>query len=89
MTTSPQQLVEVDGRRRVALGRIGHERHTRYLVSEEPDGTVILTPAVVMSTHEEALLRNSDLVAEIRANKADPSRLVESRARRPRSPKQT
>lgn len=86
MTTSPE-LVELDGRRRVALGKIGNAEHTRYLVTEESDGTIILTPAVVMTQHEAALLRQPELVAKIKADKADPSRLVQSKARRPR-PKQ-
>jgi len=54
------------------------------LVEEEPDGSLLFTPAVVMTAHEEALLRNPYLVARIEDELADPSRLVESHSRRPR-----
>jgi hypothetical protein len=76
------QLVELDERRRVSLGRIGRPEHTRYLVEEEPDGTLVFTPAVVMSELEATLLANRELVQRIEANRADPSRLVR-RTRRP------
>lgn len=75
------ELVELDARRRLSLGRIGRPEHTRYLVDEEPDGTLVFTPAVVMSELEAKLIANHDLVERIRANRADPGRLVR-RARR-------
>lgn len=78
------QLVELDSRRRVALGRLGRPEHQRYLVTEEPDGTLVFTPAVVMTAHEAALLRNPELVEQIEADQADPTRAVSSPARRPR-----
>lgn len=78
------QLVELDSRRRVALGRLGKPEHRRYLVSEEPDGTLVFTPAVVMTAHEAALLRNPDLVQQIEADRTDPTTAVRSQARRPR-----
>ncbi|WP_420622487.1 hypothetical protein [Candidatus Poriferisodalis sp.] len=79
------QLVELDARRRVALGRLGNPEHNLYLVDEEADGTLIFTPAVVMSAHEATLLRHPELVAQIEADQADPSRAVRSEARRPRA----
>jgi len=79
------QLVELDARRRVALGRLGKSEHSRYLVTEQPDGTLIFTPAVVMSEHEAALLRHPQLVEQIEADRKDPSRGVRSSARRPRA----
>ena len=78
------QLVELDSRRRVALGRLGRPEHQRYLVTEEPDGTLVFTPAVVMTAHEAALLRRPELVEQIEADQADPTRAVNSQARRPR-----
>lgn len=78
------QLIELAARRRAALGRIGNPDHTRYLVEEEPDGSLLFTPAVVMTAHEEALLRHPELVAQIEADIADPARLVKSESRRPR-----
>jgi hypothetical protein len=41
----PGVLVELDERGRASLARLG--RHTRYLATVAPDGTIILTPAVV------------------------------------------
>ena len=66
------------------MGRLGKPEHSRYLVSEEPDGTLVFTPAVVMTAHEAALLRNPELVAQIEADRADPSEAMPSKARRPR-----
>ena len=70
------RLVELDDRRRVSLGKIGRPEHTRYIVEEEPDGTLVLTPAVVMSELEAKLLAKRELVERINANRADPGRLV-------------
>lgn len=53
-------LIELDQRRRASLGRVG--RHEQYLAREEPDGTLVLTPAVVM--------RVSDLEALVGPKKA-------------------
>lgn len=79
------QLIELDSRRRLALGRIGNPEHTRYLVDEQPDGTLVLTPAVVMSQQEVALLRKPELVDRLDAEAADPaSWRSTSTARRPR-----
>ena len=77
-----QHLVELDSRRRITLGRLGNPEHERYLVHEEPDGTLVLTPAVVMSAHEAALLRHPELVEQIKADLADPSTTLSSSAGR-------
>src|SRR4051794_34536723 len=58
-----RHVVELDSRRRTSLGKVG--RHDRYLVSEEPDGTLIFEPAVVMSELEARLMSNKTLVAEM------------------------
>ena len=78
------QLVELDSRRRISLGRLGRPEHRRYLVTEEPDGTLVLTPAVVMTAHEAALLRRPDLVERIESDLANPDRAVRSPVRRER-----
>jgi hypothetical protein len=49
-------LLILDDRRRAAFGRIGRKQDQMYEVSEEPDGTLILTPVVVMSAAERDLL---------------------------------
>ena len=77
-------LVELDSRRRVALGHLGNPAHDRYLVTEHTDGTLVFVPAVVMTAHEAALLRHPELVEQIRADQADPARAVRSKARRTR-----
>jgi hypothetical protein len=48
-----KSLLEVDARRRVSLGLLAE--HDRYLVEVEDDGTIVLTPAVVMSAAEARL----------------------------------
>ena len=63
--TMKDQIVEVDSRRRVSLGKIGRSDHTRYLARVEADGTIVLTPAVVVSALEAKVLANPALVAKI------------------------
>jgi hypothetical protein len=76
------ELLELDDRRRVSLGKIGKPEHRRYLVTEEPDGTIILTPAAVVSEHELRLLAHPEVVARIQASREDPTKLVKHRRRR-------
>ena len=61
-----------------------YSRANIWSVDEEDDDTPPLTPPVVMSAHEAALLRNPELVAQFEIDQADPSRAVRSEARRPR-----
>ena len=56
-------LVELDSRRRLSLARVG--RHSRYLAREEPDGTLILEPAVVLTATEAALVGRPELVEQM------------------------
>jgi hypothetical protein len=49
-----QSVLEVDSRRRISLGSLAE--HDRYLVAVEEDGTIVLTPAVVMSAAQARLL---------------------------------
>lgn len=63
-------LLELDDRRRVSLGKLGH--HQRYLAHEEPDGTLILTPATVMSEAQARLLARPEVMTDIDAFVADP-----------------
>jgi hypothetical protein len=73
-------LVELDGRLRVSLGKLGLAPHSRYLVTKEADGRLIFTPAAVVPEIEARFLANTELRDRIAANRADPSRMV----RRPR-----
>jgi len=68
--------VELDQRRRASLGKIGHAGHNRCLATVEPDGTIILKPAVVMTEAEGAFLRNADLVESIKGQRKDPDAYV-------------
>jgi hypothetical protein len=52
-TTDGRSLLELDSRRRISLGQLA--THDRYLVEVEEDGTIVLTPAVVMSAAEAQL----------------------------------
>lgn len=76
-------LIELDERRRVSFGKLGRPEHRRYLASEEPDGTLVLVPAVVLPESQARLLTNSDLVRQIEQTIADPSTRVR-RGGRPR-----
>jgi hypothetical protein len=76
-------LIELDERRRVSLGRLGRPEHRRYLAHEEPDGTLVFVPAVVVPESEARLLANRDLVDQIERTVADPaSRVRRGRPRR-------
>lgn len=72
-------LLEVDDRRRVTLGKLGKPEHRRYLAAEEPDGTIVLSPAVVMSELEARFLANTEVVERIEENRRHPERLVPRR----------
>lgn len=75
-----ETLIELDARRRASLGRVGRPEHTRYLVREEADGTLILTPAAVVTDLEAQFLRDPGLLARIEEERRHPERL----RRRPR-----
>jgi len=83
-------LVELDERRRTSLGRVGRKEHTRYLVEEQSDGTLIWRPAVVVPEHElQFMTAYPDSYAQIRERQASPDagrlrdRPARSRSRRP------
>lgn len=60
-------LIELDGRGRASVGRVA--RHSRYTVELAADGTITLTPAIVISPLEAALLvRRPDLLAPLPAD---------------------
>jgi hypothetical protein len=76
MASMAVDVLELDERRRASFGRIGNPEHRRYLVDVEPDGTITLTPAVVVAEHELALLRHPEIVARIEESRTNPSRVV-------------
>lgn len=62
-------LVEVDSRGRVALGKAAGESK-RFLAEVEADGTIVLTPAVVLSEAELKLLGRGDILDAVEASRA-------------------
>ena len=66
-------FVELQDRKRANLARIA--KHDAYLVREEPDGTLIWEPAVVITEAERRLLQDAVLMAQIEQTRADPSSL--------------
>jgi len=65
-------LVQVDTRKRVSLGNMAH--HNQYLVREEPDGTIIFEPAVVLTQAERAFLSDPSLVEALEKVNVHPER---------------
>ena len=53
--------LSLDQRRRTNLAKFGRKEDLEYLVDEQPDGTLILTPAVTISATELAVLQNPGL----------------------------
>lgn len=73
----PTHLLEVDDRGRTSLARLGGSGR-RYLAHTEPDGTIVLEPAVVMTELEARLHANPELHARITDAAAHPERAVPS-----------
>ncbi|WP_156765112.1 hypothetical protein [Mycobacterium sp. 1245852.3] len=68
-------LIEVDHRRRITLPPSA--QHDLYLVSTSPDGTITLTPAVVRSALEDALLQQRPgYLRQLERDAADPTDTV-------------
>lgn len=56
------------------MGKLATARH--YLAHTEPDGTVVLEPAEVMTAAEARLLASDHMLSLVDANLTDPDRLV-------------
>ena len=76
MTPAKDTLVELDARRRTSFRRVGRPEHSRYLVTEYPNGDVLLRPAVVMSEEEARFMSDPALVATLEARRAPGRRTV-------------
>lgn len=63
-------VVEVDSRRRVSLSKT-ERSYDRYFLTEQPDGTIVLTPAIVITPVEARVLENPALVRRIQEAKPD------------------
>lgn len=64
-------LLEVDSRKRVSLGQAAGLAD-RYLMDQDQDGVITLTPAVVLSAIELELIRNRpDILEAVERSRAD------------------
>jgi hypothetical protein len=61
-------LIELDARSRASLKQVA--QHDKYIAEVEADGTIVLTPAVVMSAAEARLLQRADIRDRVEANRA-------------------
>lgn len=61
MANQPKGEVVVDSRGRCTLLRVRTQAHDRYLVTEHPDGTLVLTPAITLTPAELAKLQAARL----------------------------
>lgn len=59
----PEALIELDERGRAALRAHGAKPGARYIAEFLPDGSIHLTPAVVMTAAEAAMWRTNPQVA--------------------------
>jgi hypothetical protein len=57
--------VEVDGRRRISLGKVGIPEHKRYFVSENEAGEILLVPARSIPAREAIVWDNPELLASL------------------------
>lgn len=64
---SQSRVLEVDSRRRLNLYKVGY--HDRYTVTVQDDGTIILTPALVVSPAELRFLQDSELQKIVEAGR--------------------
>lgn len=62
--------VETDSRGRVPLGKMVRQ-HQRFRATTFDDGEILLTPVVVISERELALLRNPEMSGKLRASIAE------------------
>jgi hypothetical protein len=69
-------LLELDARRRVSLGKVGRAEHTRYLVEEFADGSVMLTPAVVVSEVESKFWSDPEFAAKILRQRSELDQVI-------------
>lgn len=62
MSAQPRrEEVVLDGRRRTSLARVGAPGDTRYIAETLEDGSVLLTPAVLVEKWELAALSNPEI----------------------------
>jgi len=72
METTSAIMVELDEQRQLSLDKVG--RHSRYLVREERDGTLIFEPAIVLTEFEARVLANEEIMAALRGRDNETDR---------------
>ncbi len=72
METDSAIMVELDEQRQLSLDKVG--RHSRYLVREERDGTLIFEPAIVLTEFEARVLANEEIMAALRGRDNETDR---------------
>jgi hypothetical protein len=71
-TTLPETLIELDERGRAALKAHGGKPGARYIADFLPDGSIHLTPAVVMTAAEAAMwMHNPEVAAYLASGEFD------------------
>lgn len=66
-----EHTVELDGRNRISLNGLDLRSKT-YFVRADPEGTIVLEPAVVMSMAEAAYLRHPEVQAVVEEGLNNP-----------------
>ena len=74
-TTTLPTLLELDERRRTSLNKIGQAQHRRYIVTENADGSILLSPAVVMTELEARFRSDPALMNEIERRRTSTDRV--------------
>lgn len=71
-----REIVAVDGRNRISLGKHAEEGVSHYIIDKHDDGSITLTPAVIMPV---TVYRSLDEAAEEPAARVRPERPRRSR----------
>ncbi len=69
--TAYRPVIELDSRGRLPLARFGVAGRTQYIVEPTEDGGFMLTPAIVLTPRERAILADPEAVASIKRGIAD------------------
>lgn len=69
-----EELVVLDPRGRVSLGKVTAARDRQYVAHELPGGVIVMTPAVVFTREQVAILEDPRAMAAITRSRVDRSR---------------
>ncbi len=72
MESTSAIMVELDEQRQLSLDKIG--RHSRYLVREERDGTLVFEPAIVLTEFEARVFANEEIMSALRGSDNETDR---------------